>query len=105
MRKKRKHALESAQEVDDSLLLLSAQLIELVDDLVGLAATAFVSPDGFNQVGCASIVNEEDPLPDAPKRSGSELVWASATLCNAISETFTHVVDKEVGPEVCRLVR
>jgi hypothetical protein len=59
-------------------LLLSAQLIELGDDFIGFAARAFVSPDGFNQAGCASIVKEEDPLPDAPKRSGSELVRASA---------------------------
>ena len=87
------------------LLLLSFQLIESVDDRIGFAAAAFVSPDGFNQVRCASIVKEVDPLPDAPKRSRSELVWAGAALCNAIGETLTHVVDQEVGPEVYRLVR
>lgn len=97
--------LERAQEVDDFLLLLGTQLIELVNDLIGLAARAFVIADGFNQVRRAPIVKEEDPLPYAPKRSGSEFVRASATLRNAISQTFTHVVDEEVGPEVYRLVR
>lgn len=96
---------ERAQEIDDSLLLFDAQLIELVDDLVGLAAAAFVSPDGFNQVGSATVVEKEVALADAPERCSPELVWASAALRNAIGEAFTHVVNEQVGPEVRRLVR
>ena len=42
--------LERAQEVDDSLLLFGAQLIEVVDNAIGLAAFALVRQDGLYQV-------------------------------------------------------
>jgi hypothetical protein len=39
-------SLERSQEIDDFLLLLSAQLVEMFDDLVCLAAVAPVLSDG-----------------------------------------------------------
>jgi len=101
----RAKTLEGAQEIDDFLLLLHTQLIEVFDDLIGLAALAFVSADGFDQIGCASIMKEEDALPRAPERSGAELVGAGAALRDAVGEALAHVVDDEIGPEVRRLVR
>ena len=97
--------LEGAQKIDDFLLFLNGQLIEMVDDPIGLAAFALVSPDGLNQVGRASVMEKEDALSDAPQRGGSELVRASGALRDAVGKAFAHVVDDEVGPEVRGLVR
>jgi hypothetical protein len=98
-------ALEGTQKVDDFLLFLNGQLIEMVDDPIGLAASALVSPDGLNEVGRASVMEKEDALSDAPQRGGSEFVRASGALGDAVGEAFAHVVDQEVGPEVRGLVR
>jgi hypothetical protein len=49
------------------LLLLSAQFIEVFDELIGFAAAASVRSDGVYQVGGASVVQEEDTLTDAPE--------------------------------------
>jgi hypothetical protein len=75
---------ERPQEIDDFLLLLRSQPVEMFDDPICLAATAPMILDGLHQVGGPSIVEEEDALPDAPERSGSELVGTGATLCDAI---------------------
>ena len=96
--------LERPQEIDDLLLLLSAQLVEAFDDLIRLAATAPVISDGVNEVGGSSVMEEEDTLPDAPEGSCPELVGSGAALRNAVSEAFAHVVDEKVGVEVHRLV-
>jgi len=97
--------LEGAQKVDDFLLFLNGQLIEMVDDAIGLAASALVSPDGLNEVGRASVMEKKDALSDTPQRGGSELVRASGALRDAVGEAFAHVVDQEVGEEVRGLVR
>ena len=76
-----------------------------MDDPIVLAASALVRPDGFHQVGRASIVEEEDALPDAPKRSRPELVRAGGALRNAVGEAFAHVVNQQVGEKVRCLVR
>jgi hypothetical protein len=96
--------LQRAKEIKDFLLFLSAQLVEVFDDLICLAASASVSFDGVNQVAGASVVKEEDALPEAPKGSCSELVGARAALCNAIREAFAHVVDQEIGEKIRRLI-
>ena len=85
--------LERSQEVDEVLLIPSPQLIESVDDLVSLATAASVELDSLHQVGCPSIVQEKDALPDPPKRSRSELIGAGAALGDAIREANAHVVD------------
>ena len=72
---------------------------------MGLAASALVRPDSFHQVRCTSIVEEEDALPDAPKRGGPELVRAGGALGNAVGQALAHVVNKEVGKKVHCLVR
>src|SRR5260370_29646951 len=97
-------SLERAQEVDDFLLLLSSQPIEMFDDFICLAATAPVISDGFHQVGRPSIMEEKDPLSNAPERSGSKLVGASAALRDAVGEAFAHVVDEKVRVKIRRLI-
>ena len=89
---------ERPQEVDDVLLVWSGQPPEARDDPIGLAPGALVVLDSLYQIACASVVEEEDALPDAPKRGGSELIGACATLRDAVRQTPAHAVDEEVGP-------
>jgi len=56
--------------------------------------------DSFHQVSCASVVEEEDALPNTPERSRSELIGAGTTLRDAVRKTFPHVVDEKVGVQV-----
>jgi hypothetical protein len=86
--------LKRSQEIDNVLLFLSPQPIKVIDDPVGLAPGASVFLDSFHQVGCASVVEEEDALSNPPERSGSEFIGAGAPLRDAIRKTFSHVVDK-----------
>ena len=98
-------SLKGPQEINDLLLLLSFQLIEMLDDLIRLAALASVISNRLHQVGRPSVMQEEGPLSDTPERSGSELVGASGALRDAVGEAFAHVVDEEVGPQVRGLIR
>ena len=50
MAKSQPFSLEGAQEIDDFLLLLHFELVEVVDDPIGLAAFTFVRPDGLNEI-------------------------------------------------------
>ena len=85
--------LERAQEVDNLLLLLGLQPLEVLDDLIGLAAVAFVLFDRFYQVIRPSVVQEEDALSYSPEGSGSEFVGAGGALGDVVGQAFTHVVD------------
>jgi hypothetical protein len=76
----------------------------MVDDLIGFAAVALVGLDGLDQVGRASIMQKEDALSDAPQRSRSEFVWASAALRNPIGQAFAHVVNEQIGKKIYRLI-
>src|SRR5262249_8240245 len=83
---------------------LSSQPEEMIDDLICLAAVAPVISDGFHQVGCPSIMEEEDALSDTPERSGSELVGAGATLRDSGGEALAHAVDEKVRVKIGRLI-
>ena len=97
-------SLERPQEIDDFLLLLSAQLIETFNDVICLAATAPVSSDDIYQVSGPSVMEEEDTLSDAPEGSCSELVGAGSALRDAIGEAFAHVVNEKVREKIHRLI-
>jgi len=97
-------SLERTQEIDDFLLLLSSELVELLDYFIRLAANAPVIADGLHEVGRPAVMQEEDALSDAPERSGAELVRAGATLRDAVGESFPHVVDDKVRVEIRRLI-
>ena len=98
-------SLQRTQEIDDFLLLLSSQPIEMFDDPICLAAKALVISDGFHKVGRPAIMEEENALSNAPKRSGPELVRASATLRDAVGETFPQVVNDKIRVKIRRLIR
>jgi hypothetical protein len=85
-------SLERPQEIDDFLLLLSAQLIETFDDFICLAATAPVSSDGVYQVVGPSFMEEEDTLSDVPEGSCSEVVGA-APACLASPKSISLAPD------------
>ena|ERR1700676_269430 len=97
--------LQRTQEIDDCLLLLSSQPIEIIDDLVCLAALAAVISDGLHQVGRPSVMEEENALSDPPERSASELVGAGTALRDAIGEALTHVVNDKVRVKIRCLIR
>src|SRR5206468_2384550 len=48
----------------------------------------------------AAVVEEEDPLPDAPERSAAELVGSGPALADEVGQSLTHVVDREVAVRV-----
>ena len=54
--------------------------MEAFNNSIGLASFALVIPDGLNQVGRASVVEEEDPLPNAPERGRSEFIGSGGAL-------------------------
>src|ERR1700728_1241950 len=76
----------------------------MFDDLICFAAAASVSLDGGYEVGCASIVEEEDALADAPEWSGAELIGTGAALGDAVGEAFAHVVDGKVREKIGGLI-
>jgi hypothetical protein len=45
----------------------------------------------------APVVQEEDPLADAPQRRGAELVAARATLLDMVRELGAQVMEREIG--------
>ena len=93
-------SLERAQKVDDVLLLPGVELVELLDDLIRLAAMTPVGLERVDQVRRSPVMEEEDALPDAPERSGSELIGACGALGDAVFETAAHVVNEKIGVEV-----
>jgi|SRR6267378_6505691 len=80
--------LERPQEIDDFLLLLSAQLIETFDDLICLTATAL----DLLWLAARPSMQKKDTLADAPEGSCPELVGAGAgaALRDAVGEAFAH---------------
>ena len=57
--------------------------------------------DGLDQVGSSAIVHEEDSLAQSPERRGAELVASGSSLADIVRETRPHVVQDQVGKEVC----
>jgi hypothetical protein len=85
-------------------LVLNGQLIEVFDDLIGLAAVAPVRPDGVNQIRRTPIVKEEDALSHTPERCSSELVRAGAALRNAVGQAFAHMVHQQIREKIRGLI-
>src|SRR5207249_8102121 len=65
---------------------------------------ALVFLDRFQQVAGASIVKEEDALPQAPQRRGPELVALCLSLEDLVGQPRPHVVEQEIREEVDGLV-
>src|SRR5580704_3920971 len=56
--------------------------------------------DGLQQVAGAAVMQEEDPLTDAPQRSRAELIRSGATLVDSIRQVRAHVVNREIRERV-----
>lgn len=61
------------------------------------AGIALVRGNRVEQVGGASIVQEEEPLAQSPKRRGAEHVRPRSALGNSIRQGRSHVVQAKVG--------
>ena len=61
-------------------------------------------PDRFEQIRRAPVVQEEDPLAEAPERRGPELVASGLALDDVVGEARPHPVDQQVGEQARRLV-
>ena len=78
--------------------------MELIDDPECLAARAAVGVDRLQQITGPAVMKKENPLPGTPERSCPKLIWARATLRNAVRQAPAHVVDKEIGKQIHYLV-
>src|SRR5258708_21469050 len=56
------------------------------------------------QVRGPSVMQEENPLPHAPKRRGAELSRTGLALAHSVRQPYTHVVDQQVGEEIDRVL-
>lgn len=72
--------LQRTQEVQDILLLAGTEICEVLHDRIGFAALTGVSLDGLDEISRAAIMQQKDPLSEAPKRRSTELIAASAAL-------------------------
>ena len=74
------------------------QSVEIRNDLIGFrggyntSAGAGMGLDCFQQIFCASIVQEKNPFPKAPQWCSSKLVSGGRALANAIGEIRSHVM-------------
>src|SRR5690349_5599826 len=98
--------LERAQEIHNVLLLLWLQAVESVDYLGGLRANLPWGAIAGMQFNCshnvtgAAVMQEENPLAHAPKRRGAEFVASGLALADAVGQSRTHVMQREVRERV-----
>jgi hypothetical protein len=85
--------LQAAQKDEYGLLLEGLQFFKVADHSVGFGARTSMLLDGVEYVRGAPIVQEEDPLADAPEWRSAELVGTRSALRDAICQSRTHVVD------------
>ena len=55
----------------------------------------------LDQVRGSSVVKEEHPLAQSPERGGTKLIAPSASLGDIVGELRSHVVEEEIGEQVC----
>ena len=108
--------LQRAKEIQDVLLLRRTQRMKPFDYLLRLrlhaaaeqtaeeATVRRVCPNCVQQVGSAAVVKKKQALPQAPERRRAELVPTGCALRDSIGQVRTHVMDGQVGEEICRLV-
>ncbi len=65
-----------------------------------IAASGMVF-DRLKQICGSSIVKKENPLAQAPERSGTKLVSAGASLGYVVGEARSHMVKQKIGKQVC----
>src|SRR5258707_10531240 len=58
--------------------------------------------DGLQEGAGPPVVEEEQPLADAPKRHGPEFARPGSTLDDVVGKSCAHVMHEEVGEQVHR---
>ena len=79
------------------MLFLFGTRVENADDVVGLRAAALMLLDGLQQVAGAPVVQEEEPLAEAPERRGPELAAVGAALERISKGDLPDVSSDEVA--------
>src|SRR6267378_1465194 len=97
--------LQRPQEVDHVLLLLGAQVEEVVHHPIRFAAFAGMQADRLNQVSGPPVVQEEYALTDTPQRCRTEFVWSRGALGNPVRQSRAHMMHEQIREQTCRLVR
>src|SRR5882762_1206827 len=99
----RSRPLQRAQEIEDVLLLaLPQEEVEVLDDLVRFRrviveqSPTLMSIDRFQQVGRPSVVQEKNPLSQAPQRRGPELPGSGLPLSDPIGQPRAHVMKQQI---------
>ena len=90
-------ALKSTQKVQNVLLVRGRQRVEIANDIMGFRLRIVVRSDRGEQIARASIVQEENPLTDAPQWCGTKLAAARLPLRNTISQVVAHIVELKVA--------
>lgn len=84
------------------------EAVVVADYFAGFGALARMLLDGVDQSSIrwtgAAIVQEEHALADAPQRRGAEFVAGGGALGNIVGKPGTHVVDQQIGIEICGLI-
>src|SRR5262249_931776 len=84
-------------EVDQVLLVSTAQEVEVVYHGVCLRALAGMRLDGFDNIVGAAVMQEEEALPDTPQRCTPELTSIGTTLGHPVLEACAQIVEREVA--------
>jgi hypothetical protein len=63
-----------------------------------------VSLDGLREVGGASVVEEEEPLPEASEGCCPELARSRIALDDVVGQLRPHVVQSQIREKIDRLV-
>lgn len=66
-----------------------------------LVAGACMMKYRLNQVFRSAVMQEKNPLTDAPQRRGPELVAESKTLRDIICKARPHMMDEQIGKKRC----
>src|SRR4029077_18365517 len=101
---------EGPEEIEDRLLVRSAELEEVLHDRIGLGGRILalgpgeMGLDGDQEVAGPPVVQEEQALPDAPEWLTAELVRSRRALDDVVGKARTHVMHEQIRKEVHRPV-
>src|SRR5258708_34651272 len=92
---------ERPQEVEDRLLVGHRQLAEILYHgvrlrrRIGTARRGEMRPDDLQEVAGPPVMEEEQPLADAPERHGAEFVRPGLALDDVVGEPRAHVMHEQ----------
>ena len=110
LRSRTVETLQRPEEIEDRLLVRSAELEEVLHDRIGLGGRILalgpgeMGLDGDQEVAGPPVVQEEQALPDAPEWLTAELVRSRRALDDVVGKACTHVMHEQIRKEVHRPV-